>query len=67
MHPLREWRKRHGVSLEKLGERSGLSLYAVHRIETGKSKDMSLGDAAAIVAATHGKVSFRALAKAIQS
>jgi DNA-binding XRE family transcriptional regulator len=62
MHPLREYREQQDITQETMGKRLGLSIYAVHRIETCKVRDLSLRLALKIKAETGGKVTPEALA-----
>lgn len=63
MHPLRQWRKRHKVTLQEMARQIGLSTWIVHRIETGKRRALTLSEAVAIERATGRQVTLRRLAQ----
>lgn len=65
MHPLRQWRIRHKVTLDELATRIGLSRWILHRIETRKRAALSLNHAVQIERATGRQVTLRQLAAAL--
>lgn len=62
-HPVREYREQRNLSQQEFGKAAGLSTYAVHRIEAGKIRDLSLSVALAIKRATGGLITPEALAE----
>lgn len=63
VHPLKRYRERHELTQEQLGQRIGMSLYAVHRIEASKI-ELTLKQAMAIKRGTRGEVTPEKLAEA---
>lgn len=58
---LRQWRIDRQLSLEELSKQIDLSLWQLHRLETGKLKRIDLRDALKIEEVTKGAVPPRAL------
>lgn len=65
MHPLRSWRSENRITLEDLAKQTDLSIYTLHRIETGKVRNLDVRDALVLERATKGKVTSRKLAAAM--
>lgn len=49
---LRRWRKANGLTLEEFAEKTGMTLYALQRIETGATSRLDLRDVRTIIEAT---------------